>query len=240
MKLNSEFFKFRHSEKKIAEEEINERFAKKSYSQCGEDLIVNYIFKLRNIELPTYLDVGAHHPFYLSNTAFFYSKGCRGINIEANPNLIEAFLKHRPDDINLNIGVSDKEDNLDFYVINDSTLSTFSKEECESMLQNGKTLNEIKKIPLTTISSVISKYWKDVFPDFLSLDVEGIDFKILMSIDFLKSSPKVICVEAAEYSPIGAGARRDELIDFLLQKGYYEYANTNLNALMVRKDFWFI
>ena len=70
--------------------------------------------------------------------------------------------------------------------------------------------------------------------------MEGTDFEILQSIDFVKSSPKIICVEAAEYSPIGAGARRSELIDFLVSKNYYEYANTNLNAIMVRKDFWFI
>ena len=66
------------------------------------------------------------------------------------------------------------------------------------------------------------------------------DFQILKSINFDKSSPKIICVEAAEYSPIGAGKRRDELIDFLVAKGYYEYANTNLNAIMVKKEFWFI
>jgi hypothetical protein len=35
-------------------------------------------------------------------------------------------------------------------------------------------------------------------------------------------------------------ARRSELIDFLITKGYYEYANTNLNAIMVKNEFWFI
>ena len=57
---------------------------KKSFSQCGEDLIVNYIFGLRGITKPTYLDIGANDPFYLNNTALFYINGCRGINIEAN------------------------------------------------------------------------------------------------------------------------------------------------------------
>ena len=42
-----------------------------SYSQCGEDLLVDYIFKLRGIERPSYLDIGAHDPYYLSNTALF-------------------------------------------------------------------------------------------------------------------------------------------------------------------------
>ena len=122
----------------------------------------------------------------------------------------------------------------------DNTLSTFSKEECDSMLSMGKKLLETKSIKLTTISNIIDKRFNSKFPDFLSIDVEGMDFQILQSINFEKSFPKVICVEAAEYSPIGAGARSNELIDFLVTKDYYEYANTNLNAIMVNKSFWFI
>ena len=101
-------------------------------------------------------------------------------------------------------------------------------------------LAEIKKIKLVTLASILEKHFENRFPDFMSIDVEGMDFQILQSIDFEKSFPKVICVEAAEYSPVGAGARRAELIDFLVSKGYYEYANTNLNAIMVKREFWFI
>ena len=215
-------------------------FKKSSFSQCGEDILVNYIFSLRSIDKPSYIDIGANHPFFLSNTALFYEKGCRGINIEANPQLIENFKINRPEDINLNIGIDGEDGELDFFIMKDNTLSTFSKSECDSMILQGKPLLEIKKISLTTISSILKKYFNNKFPDFLSLDVEGLDMKIIQSIDFNQSFPKVICVEAAEYSPIGAGARRSELIDFLIGKGYYEYANTNLNAIMVRKEFWFI
>jgi len=213
---------------------------RKSYSQCGEDLLINYIFTLRGISKPSYMDIGANDPFFLSNTALFYAKGSRGINIEANPDLHSNFLKLRSGDINLNVGISDKEDELDFYIMEDNTLSTFSKSEYESMQAQGKKLEAIKKIRLTTVAQVIEKHFNNQFPDFLSIDVEGMDFEILKSVDFNGPRPKVICVEAAEYSPVGAGARRNELIDFLVHKGYYEYANTNLNAIMVDRKFWFI
>lgn len=213
---------------------------KKSYSQCGEDLLIKYIFNLRGISKPSYLDVGANDPYFLSNTALFYQSGSRGINIEANPNLLEKFNSKRSQDINLNIGISDKEEELDFYMMKDNTLSTFSKEECDFMVSSGKELSEVKRIKLVTIQSVLERHFDGRFPDFLSIDVEGLDFQILQSIDFLMVKPKVICVEAAEYSPIGAGTRRSELIDFLVSKGYYEYANTNLNAIMVERKFWFI
>ncbi|OOG71463.1 hypothetical protein B0E43_17340 [Algoriphagus sp. A40] len=219
---------------------IKEKFKSESYSQCAEDLLVQYVFRLRKITNPTYLDIGAHHPYQLSNTALFYQKGCKGINIEANPSLHNAFEIYRPNDINLNIGISDKEEELDFYIMTDNTLSTFSKEECDQLIAYGKKLDKIEKIKLTTINFVIDNYCDGIFPDFLSIDVEGLDFQILKSIDFEKSSPKVICVEASEYSPVGSGARRNELIHLLVDKGYYEYANTNLNAIMVKNDFWFI
>ena len=39
-----------------------------SYAQCGEDIMIRYVFDaLGTIEI-RYLDSGAHHPTYLSNT----------------------------------------------------------------------------------------------------------------------------------------------------------------------------
>lgn len=215
-------------------------YRKSSYSQCGEDLIVQYIFRLRGISKPTYIDIGANDPYFLSNTALFYELGCRGINIEANPMLHKHFLTERPEDVNLNIGISDKEEILDFYIMKDNTLSSFSKKECDEMIAHGKKLDVVIQISLITIGKVLEQYNDNKFPDFMSLDAEGMDFQILRSIDFERNWPKVICVEAAEYSPIGAGKRRYDLIKYLEKKGYYEYANTNLNAIMVKNEFWFI
>ena len=213
---------------------------RKSYSQCGEDILINYIFSLRGIKNPSYLDIGANDPFFLSNTAMLYSKGSRGINVEANPTLLDKFKRLRNRDVNVNVGISDKAEELEFYIMSDNTLSTFMKAEYEAMLKQNGRLMEIKKIQLITVAELVDKYSSGVFPDLLTIDVEGMDFKILQSIDFSKTRPKVICVEAAEYSPIGAGTRRTELIEFLESKGYYEYANTNLNAIMVDRNFWFI
>jgi FkbM family methyltransferase len=212
----------------------------KSWSQCGEDLIIQYVFNLRGIKHPSYIDIGAHHPFYLSNTALFYEQGCRGINVEANPGLIGSFIKHRPNDINLNVGAGNTEGELDFYIMKEDSLSTFSKSECDAMILQGKQLQEVKKIKLTTISKILNEHFENRFPDFMSIDAEGWDLTILKSIDFEKYWPRVICVEAADYSPTGSGKRRDEVIDFLVTKGYYEYANTNLNAIMVKNEFWFV
>jgi FkbM family methyltransferase len=220
-------------------EKFRDAFVKYSFSQYGEDMIVDGIFRMRGIALPTYLDIGANHPFYLSNTAFFYEKGSFGINVEANPFLISKFEKYRTRDLNLNLGVDRTEGELDFFIMEDDTLSTFSSREKDYLIGTGKNLKDIRKVRLVTVSKLLETYANNIFPDFLSLDVEGLDLSILESIDYSKSTPKVICVEAAEYSVNGTGKRKDDLVDFLKENNYYEYANTNLNAIMVRRDFWF-
>jgi FkbM family methyltransferase len=216
-------------------------YGRRSFSQCGEDLLVNYVFSLRGIDYPTYLDIGANHPYFISNTAFFYQKGCRGINVEANPHLVPSLRRLRRRDTTLNVGVGPVEGELDFFIMSDPTLSTFSKEEADRITGTGKyKVLSAQKIKLITLEQILQEFSGGKFPDFLSIDVEGMDLAILKTIRFDKYWPKVICVEAAEYSPVGAGARRTDIIDFLVSKGYYEYANTNLNAIMVKKEFWFI
>ena len=51
-----------------------------------------------------------------------------------------------------------------------------------------------------TPRNVILKYVNNVFPDFLSLDVESLDLEILKQIDYEHNNPKVIFVETNVYS----------------------------------------
>jgi FkbM family methyltransferase len=221
---------------KASSEEAN---FKKSYSQCGEDMIIDYIFRLRGISMPTYLDIGSYHPWILSNTGYFYQRGCRGINIDANPENIKRFMKQRPGDINLNVGVGDTNGEANFYIMKDRTLSTLSKNEVDAMEKLGKKLERIETIKIRTLQSILYEYSNNIFPDFLSIDVEGYELDILKTIDFQVNSPKIICVEIAEYSPIGAGKKKMELFNYLIGQGYYEYACTNLNSILVKNEFWY-
>jgi FkbM family methyltransferase len=214
-------------------------FGKISYSQSGEDIIVQYIFDCLNIEKPSYLDIGAHHPFYLNNTAIFYKKGSRGINIEPDPNLFIMFPEIRPKDINLNIGIGINQGESNFYVISTPTLNTFSKEEAEKYQKEGdfKIINTLK-IKTDTISNIINQYSDGEFPDFLSLDAEGVDEEILKSIDFKKKFPKVICIETITFSTKGRGIKNSDIIAYLESQGYMLYADTNINSIFVKENLW--
>lgn len=214
-------------------------YEKKSFSQSGEDLIVQFIFNELSISNPTFLDIGAHHPFYLNNTAIFYQRGCRGINIEPDPSLFDSFLTERPLDFNLNIGISDKEEVLDFYIMNVPTLNTFSKSEAENYSNEGNFfIKEIKKIKVNTVANIIDQHNSGVFPDYLTLDAEGIDEMVLKSIDFENNKPSVICTETISFSSKGRGVKNFSIIEFLKSKGFICYADTNINSIFVAKDKW--
>jgi FkbM family methyltransferase len=214
-------------------------YYRQSFSQCGEDMIVRHIFANLGITKPSYLDVGAHHPYYLSNTALFYQDGSRGINIEPDPTLFKEFLRHRKGDINLNFGVSDMAGVADFYVISPPTLNTFSKEEAEKYSQiEGFFIRSIEKIPVKTLANILGEYCNGSFPQFLSIDAEGIDELIIKNIDYEQNSPIVICIETISFSTTGLGVKNAEIIDFLISRGYLAYADTNINTIFVKKELW--
>jgi FkbM family methyltransferase len=224
---------------KIVDRLFEKTNKKDSYAQCGEDLIIKFIFDSIGIEKPSYIDIGAHHPEYLSNTALFYKTGSTGINIEPDPKLFQGFSTQRERDINLQIGISDKEGILDLYVMSVPALNTFSKYEAENLLLGGKySVESIQSIPVDTISSVIQKYYDNKFPDLMSLDVEGLDELILRSIEYESSCPTVICVETISFSENGRGLKNTSIINFLTAQGYMVYADTYINTIFLRQEKW--
>src|SRR5688572_6735284 len=100
MKLMQKFFN-----KQVGHSETPKPTGSESFSQSGEDLIVDFILNGVGLSMPTYLDIGAHHPHYINNTYKFYKRGCRGVNIEPDPSLIVEFERIRSEDVNLNFGV---------------------------------------------------------------------------------------------------------------------------------------
>ena len=184
------------------------------------------------------MDVGAHDPFYLSNTALFHQNGSHGINIEPNPILCKRFVKYRKEDISLQIGIGASNEPLTFYVLTYPTLSTFSKEEAEVCCKSPgvKIIKEIS-VEVRTLKFVIENYCHGIFPDFLSLDTEGLDTIILNELKELSSLPKVICTELQDSScyAVASVAQGREILEPL---GYTLVMKTGVNAIFVLKDLW--
>jgi len=88
-------------------------------------------------------------------------------------------------------------------------------------------------MPLIGINEIIEKNF-DRQPDFISLDVEGLDLAILKSLDYSRFSPKVICVETLLYDENQIESKNNEIIYFLTSKGYSIYADTHVNTIFTQ------
>jgi FkbM family methyltransferase len=209
-------------------------YAKKSYSQEGEDMILRRIFEKK--EKGFYVDVGAYHPKRFSNTYYFYKKGWKGINIDAMPGSMKNFKKLRPRDINLEFAISNKREKLTYYMFNEPALNGFSEEISryrENQNNNYKIIAK-KVIETKTLKEVLEKFLPtDCDIDFMNIDVEGMDYKVLSSNDWSKYRPNVILVESinTDFQKF----ENNKIYKFLKKEKYSFFAKT-FNTLFFKKD----
>ena len=191
------------------------RTKKKTYSQFGEDLIINNFFK--NF-VGKYVDIGCYHPIKYNNTLLLYEKGWTGINIDLNQTSIDLFNVVRKNDLNILACLSDKEEEVVVYF--DNKFSALNSIYTKNLDKFG--IKDFKKIKVKT--KIFSNLVKDNF-DFLNIDCEGNDYKILRSIDLKKYNPKLICIEIS--------SKEDK-------KSIFEYLNTYTYELIEVKDLSYI
>ncbi len=202
----------------------------RTYAQHGDDLAILNIFGCLRIKQPSYIDIGAHHPFRLSNTALLYQRGSRGINVEANPDLIEEFERLRPEDTNVCAAVvgSPRSGSVTLNRVGPNTTSGLN-----SLLPvPGHSLHDQVEVPACTADELVDKFADGCWPDLLSIDAEGMDIEILSSIDYVRGGPKVVCAEAV--SPGGDSC--DELRNLMLVHGYTVHSFAGSNMMFVRTN----
>ncbi|MBD1916309.1 MULTISPECIES: FkbM family methyltransferase [Cyanophyceae] len=197
-----------------------------SFSQEGEDRILARLFERK--EKGYYVDVGAHHPQLFSNTYLFYLRGWRGINIDAMPGSMDAFKVTRPDDINLERAIAQKEEDLTYYMFNNPAYNSFSEELSEKRdgLRGVVKLINQKTIKTQRLSSILDEYISSTTSiDFMSIDVEGLDYQVLLSNNWSKYRPKIILIEELEFN-LDKPLETSESYVFLKSQGYRLFAKT--------------
>jgi FkbM family methyltransferase len=211
-----------------------------SFSQSGEDRIIEFIFNALGMETPNYLDVGANEAIAFNNTYLFYLKGSRGVLIEPEPSLHMKLLKERPRDVSVCVGIGrTPQDSREFYVMSTPTLNTFSKLDAERLHANGvHRIDRVECYPVKSINQIFNEYFDGKAPDYLSIDVEGLDFEIIDSIDYLRYRPTVICVETLTFSENNSEYKIDEIGVLLKTQGYFLYADTYINSIFVDEKKW--
>jgi len=196
------------------------RFARKAfltnflrihYSQFGEDIILGELLDNNKAD-GFYVDVGCYHPKKFSNTYALYKRGWRGVNIDAEPEKIELFKIARPADHNVVAAVSDVVEEVILYP--GGLGSTILKTNAADNLRH-----DPRRVTTQTLNNILAKSsYAGQQIDVLSIDVEGMDSRVLGSLDFDTYRPKIILVE--DHHPTIDQILETETYRILKEKGY--------------------
>lgn len=181
-------------------------------SQFGQSSLIDVLLdKKKN---GTFVDIGANHPTFNSNSNFFeHERGYSGYSFEPLPSYKEIYPKFRPNTKFYSYAVGAKEETL-ILRVNEVTegwedqLSTLSVSNDDK----GSVGLSVKVAPLTFFDIN-----RDV--DFISIDVEGFELNVLSGINWGEIKPSIVCIENCE-SSIGSNVIRD----ILISAGYLYFA----------------
>ena len=211
------------------------RHFKISYSQSGEDLILLKYLKYKKIEKGKYLDIGAFHPRWLSNTHLLHKNGFSGFVVDLDEDRLKWFKFSRGDRVKTFCGaVSNKfgkyikvykfKNKSPFSLI-DTTSFKFAKRQ--SLKGSIKRKYEIKKIKNYHINEIFKSVGKI---NVLNIDIEGKDFEVLRSSNLKIINPEIILIEDHNsYFP------SNSLVNFFKKRKYHLISICGLTKCFAKK-----
>lgn len=152
-----------------------------SWSQSGEDLALRAV--MSNQKPGLYIDIGAHHPSRFSVTRHLYQTGWTGVNVDANQELIPAFLAERPKDISIQALVGSKK-TYNFAIFSESAISTHNDFWKSNFLSEGQEIIQTEQMAGTTLRQILDKYFPEERIDLLNIDAEGSDLDVFESMQW--------------------------------------------------------
>jgi FkbM family methyltransferase len=166
-----------------------------SYAQNFEDVILARA--LRDVQTGFYVDVGAWHPEIDSVTRHFYDAGWRGVNIEPQPVQLDLLRGERPRDANLGVAIGARKGRAKFHIMSGSGLSTLYPDLASGHRTHGFTEDEVIAVDVVSLNSVFRFYAPEIV-NFLKIDCEGAEAKVINAFDLKRFRPWIIVVEATK------------------------------------------
>ena len=202
-----------------------------SYAQNAEDVVLKRIFS--DVSSGFYVDVGAWDPTTDSVTKAFYDGGWSGINLEPHPARIEIFRRERPRDANLQVAASDVAGRAILNVTAHGPLSTLEDAIVDASNPDYRIVERVE-VDTSPLHVVLDRYAKGRGLDFLKIDVEGHEAKVLRGAGLERHRPTVLIVEAT--CPTTNEPRWQAWQSIVLDAGYAFGLFDGLNRFYVRAD----
>ncbi len=205
------------------------------YGQLGEDLIVAALLSARSERDGTaladtqYVEIGGNHPFATSGT-FLLSRlfGMTGTIVEANPALLDDLRRGRPNDDIVHAAIFDQ--NVDTVELSVSPLSEISSIDGQFAKQwsgGGVGESALIKVPAMRVDRLLKEHAAKPV-SFLSIDIEGLDLRVLKDLDLVSCRPWFIQAEPSELIYPGTTSA---MISVMRANSYTLVARTKWNLI---------
>lgn len=203
----------------------------KSYSQFGEDIIIQNHFPLDYKGVC--LNIGATDGINMDNTLHFEKQGWFCISVEANPDLYEALKMNRMAAVHCAVGAEDI-DEVEFSIVtltaqggNQTAISATQIDD--RLLRDHQFLKpsvKVINVPMMTIDTILLKYPAIDKIDFVSVDVEGTELDVLRGFDIAKWMPSMFVIENNYNDP--------QVEQYLRGFGYYKKLRNAVNDFYIK------
>ena len=169
-----------------------------NYSQNNEqNIILNYFKNYKG----TLLDLGANDGITFSNSYAAIRSGWKGLLVEASPNVfidLEKLYRNNDNIQLLNVAVGMFNENITFYesgtLLNKGDISLVSTIDEEELKRWGKTKFTPKEVKCYDFKSLMELSEYKTF-DLISIDIEGMDYKVLTQMNLTELECKMLIVE---------------------------------------------
>ena len=191
--------------------------------EFGEDIFIRRFFKNENSGF--YVDIGCYHPIKGSLTYYLFKEGWKGLNVDLSKISVDLFKTERPNDYNINAAITDFDGETFYYengAINQQNSLTLDKDKKKIKIQAYKLETLLNNFSISNI-------------DYLNIDVEGSDFKVITSLNFVKFRPKLISIEQNIYNT--EKIIKNECHEFLIKKNYFLVSKIGVTCIYIDNKY---
>jgi len=211
------------------------------YSQDKQDMYLEtQVFK--GYKNGFFIDVGAHDGISINNTLYFEkNNNWTGVNIEPIKKIYNDLVANRPNCININCAVCNKDGTTEFICNNGYTemisgiKDTFDHRHVNRLHHENKlhgSTTEIIEVETKRLETICDSH-KITQINYLSIDVEGAEFEVIKSINFDKVYIDVIGFEN-NYDDTSI-----PIIEYLKERNYI-VIHKSLDIFMIHKNSVFV
>ena len=190
------------------------------FGEFGEDILINRFFRKKSEGF--YVDIGCYHPTKGSLTYYLYKKGWRGLNVDLSKVSIDLFKLARSKDYNIQAAITDFDGETQFFengMINQ-----------QNTLENsGINLKKIK-INAFKLQTLLDKLNINHI-DFLNIDAEGSDYKVISSLNLKKIRPTMICIEENRYDI--KDIINDRIQNLMNSNDYFLFSRVGVSSIYI-------